>query len=78
MYFSGPNAGLLEFDMGGDPTLRFTLVGLDGRPAWAPFELKVSELRNGVTSWAEKIAPLSRLRLERYRQGEGYYQVGRE
>ena len=78
VYFSGPNVGLLEFDLAGEPALRFTLVGLDGRPAWAPFELKASELRNGVASWTGKIDPLSHRRLERYRRGEGYYQVNRE
>lgn len=74
VYFSGPNFGLLRFDLSGEPTLRFQLIDERGRAVWAPLTLRASELKNGVASWPEKIAPISKRRLERYRQGKGYYE----
>jgi len=74
VHFAGPNVGLLTFDLTeDDPVARFVLVGEDGRRAWEPFELRASELRNGVRSWPEKISDLSAKRMESRRQGEGYY-----
>jgi alkaline phosphatase D len=49
--------GLIEFDLTGDPTLRFTLVNEYGNVVWRPFEIAASELRNGVQSWPEKTDP---------------------
>jgi len=74
VHFAGPNVGLVTFDLTGEPTLTFELVGEDGRRAWSPFVLRADELRNGVVSWREKIAPKSRERMERARDGRGYYE----
>ena len=48
------NFGFLEFDMTGDPVLRFTLIGKSGREAWDPFVIRADELVNGVVSWKGK------------------------
>jgi alkaline phosphatase D len=49
------NFGLLEFDLSGEPTLRFTLVGKSGREAWEPLVIRADELVNGVASWPDKM-----------------------
>ena len=48
--------GLLEFDLTGEPALRFNLIGTSGREAWKPFVIRADELVNGVVSWKDKIA----------------------
>lgn len=48
------NFGLLEFDMTGDPVLRFALMGKSGRVAWRPLVIRADELVNGVVSWKDK------------------------
>ncbi len=48
------NFGLLEFDLTGEPVLRFNLIGTSGREAWKPFVIRADELVNGVTSWKSK------------------------
>ena len=48
------NFGLLEFDLTGEPVLRFNLIGTSGREAWKPFVIRANELVNGVTSWKNK------------------------
>ncbi len=50
------NFGLLQFDLTGDPVLRFNLIGVSGREGWAPFVIHASELVNGVSSWKDKIS----------------------
>ncbi len=77
VYSAGPNAGLLTFDFSGEPTLRFELIGEDGRSAWPPFVITAAELQNGVRSWPEKISSSEKERLERFQRGEGYYEVPR-
>jgi alkaline phosphatase D len=49
--------GLIEFDLTGDPTLRFNLINEYGNSVWRPFEIAASELQNGVQSWPEKTDP---------------------
>lgn len=53
-FTESPNFGLIEFDFTGEPTLRFNVVAVDGRPVWSPFVLTASELVNGVSSWKAK------------------------
>ena len=48
------NFGLLEFDMTGNPVLRFALMGKSGRVAWKPLVIRADELVNGVVSWEDK------------------------
>ena len=50
------NFGLLEFDLTGEPVLRFNLIGTSGRVAWRPFVIRANELVNGVVSWKDKIS----------------------
>lgn len=49
--------GLIEFDLTGDPTLRFNLINEYGNSVWRPFEIAASELQNGVQSWPDKTDP---------------------
>ena len=46
-YGSAPHFGYIEFDLRGEPTLRFQLVNEQGYSVWTPFELAASELVNG-------------------------------
>jgi len=57
IYFGLSVFGLIEFDLTGDPTLRFNLVNEYGNIVWRPFEIAASELQNGVQSWPEKTDP---------------------
>jgi alkaline phosphatase D len=60
-FTQSPNFGLIEFDLSGEPTLTFNVIGADGRPVWEPFVLEASDLVNGVSSWETKIDKTSRL-----------------
>jgi hypothetical protein len=40
-----------------------------------PFEVKASELVNGVVSWPDKVEDVPRQRQEHYDAGEGYYEI---
>lgn len=51
VHFASANFGWIAFEFGDDPLLRFHLVDPLGRTAWAPFELRASQLRRGVQSW---------------------------
>jgi len=75
VYFQGSNFGLVEFFMDDDPRLVFQLIDIHGRRVWEPFELRASELVNGVTSWPSKVTNLPRQRQEHYDAGEGYYEI---
>lgn len=61
-YCASANFGLIECDTTGTPTLRFTVIGVDGRAAWTPLELTVDDLRNGVESWPRTIDARERAR----------------
>ena len=50
-YTIGPNVGFLKFDFTEEPSMTWWLSKPDGKPTWAPATFKVSQLRNGVSSW---------------------------
>ena len=55
VYAGGPNFGLLEFVPGSIPKLTFSLYNEAGDTAWKPFTLTPADLKNGVSTWKEKI-----------------------
>jgi alkaline phosphatase D len=55
VYAGGPNFGLLEFIPGTTPKLSFSLFNEAGDSAWKPFTLTAADLKNGVSTWKEKI-----------------------
>ncbi|KRG70425.1 alkaline phosphatase D family protein [Pseudoxanthomonas dokdonensis] len=68
------NVGLLHFDMDADtPTLRYTLHDVMGEAVWEPLVLTPGDLRNGASTWQEKSDPEELRRLQRFRDGGGYY-----
>lgn len=72
--FESANFGLLHFDLDrDDPTLTYAVHDTNGRVPREPVTVQASELRNGVTSWPDKIDDLERQRLERFRDGGPYY-----
>lgn len=78
VFFAGMNFGMLNFDSSAEPTLTFSLHGESGRYAqgFSPMTLKASELRNGVSTWLEKMDPLSRKRWEQTQSGKPTYSGG--
>ena len=74
VYFQGSNFGLIDFVMDDDPKVVFRLVDIHGRVVRGPFEVKASELVNGVTSWPAKVSEEERRRQENYENGYGYYE----
>lgn len=74
VFAASPNIGILDFDMSGEPTLRFNLIDVYGRLTWQPFELKASDLVNGRETWRETMDSTSRHRYERTISGQGYYE----
>jgi len=75
VYFEGSNFGVVDFLMGDDPRLVFQLIDIHGRRVREPFELRASELVNGVVSWPSKVTDLPRQRQEHLDAGEGYYEI---
>jgi alkaline phosphatase D len=75
VYFEGSNFGVVDFFMGDDPWLVFQLIDIHGRRVREPFELRASELVNGVTSWPSKVMDLPRQRQKHLDAGEGYYEI---
>jgi alkaline phosphatase D len=69
------NVGLMQFDMEGEPRLTYTLHDILGQPVWQPLVLRPQDLRNGVRSWDHLADPEELRRLERHRQGRGYYGI---
>jgi alkaline phosphatase D len=69
------NVGLLQFDMEPEPRLTYTLHDILGQPVWQPLILTPQDLRNGVKSWDRLADPEELRRLERHRQGRGYYGI---
>ena len=68
------NVGLMRFDMTAQPpTLTYTLHDVVGESVWDPLVLTPDDLRNGVRTWDSKSDPEELKRLERFRQGGGYY-----
>lgn len=75
-FFQSSNFGLVDFHMGdADPYLVFQLIDIHGRSVWGRFELKASELVNGVTSWPAKVHPVSKQRQQHLDAGKGYYEI---
>ncbi len=52
-YTIGPNAGLMRFSFDDEPSMTWWLVKPDGKATWAPATFKVSQLKNGVSSWKQ-------------------------
>lgn len=75
VYARSVNVGLLQFDMGREPRLTYTLHNVLGEVVWAPLVLTPADLRNGVTTWSRFADPQELRRHERHRQGRGYYGV---
>ena len=73
VYFQGSNFGLIDFVMDDDPRVVFRLVDIHGRVVRGPFEVKASELVNGIVSWPEKVSDGERRRQENYENGYCYY-----
>jgi alkaline phosphatase D len=65
VYAGGANVGMLSFRAGPDPQLRFDLYDERGNRPWQPLVLQPSDLRNGVSSWRERIDPTELERRER-------------
>lgn len=74
VYAGGSNAGIVDVDTtADDPTLRFQLVDTQGNAAWAPLELKASELSPGRSVWRDKADAISLARWDRAQAGAAYY-----
>ena len=62
------------FDLTGDvPTLTCSLHDVLGDAVWEPLVLTPADLRNGVRSWDRKADPVELERLQRFKDGKGYY-----
>jgi len=75
VYFQGSNFGLVDFFMEDDPRMTFRLVDIHGRVVRGPFEVRASELVNGVASWPDKVDEVPRQRQENFDAGRGYYEL---
>lgn len=73
VYAKSYNFGLLEFTPGPTPTLTYNLYDIMGGPVWKPLVLTPADLKNGASTWRDKIDPKELKRLERYRAGGAYY-----
>lgn len=72
--FEAANFGLLSFDLTEpDPVLTYLVQDSNGRIPREPVVIRASDLRNGVTSWTDKIDSLERKRLDSFRNGGPYY-----
>lgn len=67
------NFGHMTFDTTNEPTLTYNVYSTLGARAWDPFQLKASELKNGVSSWRAKIDARSLRNHERWKSGGSYY-----
>lgn len=57
-YTESMNFGLLSFDMTQeDPTISYDVINVFGQSVFPAFELKASELSNGIASWKTKMDP---------------------
>lgn len=52
-YTIGPNAGMMRFNFDGEPSATWWLIKPDGNETWAPATFKLSQLKNGVSSWRQ-------------------------
>lgn len=68
------NVGVMRFDLTGDvPTLTYSLHDVLGDAVWEPLVLTPADLRNGVRTWDRKADPVELERLQRFKDGKGYY-----
>lgn len=68
------NVGVMRFDLTGEvPTLTYTLHDILGEAVWDPLVLTPADLRNGVRTWDRKADPVELERLQRFKDGKGYY-----
>ncbi|WP_116368218.1 alkaline phosphatase D family protein [Parahaliea mediterranea] len=58
-FTGGHNAGIVDFDLTlDDPQVRFNVVNAGAQSVWdEPVTVRASELRNGVSSWRQKVDP---------------------
>ena len=63
-WFRSVNFGLLDFEWEPEPKVTFTLRDLRGDRAWEPVTLTPAELRNGISTWADKMDAASRAHRE--------------
>ena len=52
-YTIGPNAGMMRFNFDEEPSATWWLVKPDGNQTWPSATFKISQLRNGVSSWRQ-------------------------
>ena len=68
------NVGVMRFNLSGPvPTLTYTLHDVLGESVWEPLVLTPADLRNGIRTWDRKSDPKELQRLQRFKQGGGYY-----
>jgi alkaline phosphatase D len=67
------NVGVLTFTMTPEPKLTYTLHDVMGAPVWDPLVLTPADLRNGVKTWDRLADPKELARLQRWKEGRGYY-----
>lgn len=67
------NVGVMQFRMGPQPTLTYTLHDILGEAVWDPLVLTPADLSNGVKSWDRVSDPQELKRRERFLRGGGYY-----
>lgn len=59
-YTESMNFGLLSFDMTSeDPSISYDVINVFGQSVFPAFEIKASELSNGIASWKSKMDPES-------------------
>ncbi|MBL8525003.1 MAG: alkaline phosphatase D family protein [Betaproteobacteria bacterium] len=69
------NVGVISFTMSPEPTLTYTLHDIQGESVWKPLVLRRKDLSNGARTWDRLSDPGELKRLERHRQGRGYYGI---
>lgn len=74
-YFRSENFGFLQFDTAAPGAMVFTVHDSQARSVWHPFTLAVADLKNGVSSWRDKIGRKELERHERWISGGQYYEV---
>ncbi|MGH6950443.1 MAG: alkaline phosphatase D family protein [Vitreimonas sp.] len=72
-YTRSVNIGLMDFSFENGPRMSYTLHTSIGAAAWAPLVLTPGDLRNGVTTWRDKIDPLALERMQRHQRGGSYF-----
>jgi len=68
-----PNVGVLTFRMGAAPSVEMRLYNDAGESVWAPLVLTAADLSKSARTWERLSDPGEVKRLERHRQGRGYY-----